>query len=63
MQDKSEETMEFILEMLGRLESEKHTMALKEIISLFGRYPTLLTAAVVNKVSGLEDGAASSATR
>ncbi len=54
--------MDFILLMMGRLESEKHSMVLKEIMSLTTRYPHLLTPAVINKVSTLEDGA-SSATR
>jgi hypothetical protein len=36
-QDKAQETMDFILSMLGRLESDKHTMVLKEIISLVHR--------------------------
>ncbi len=53
--------MDFVLSMLGRVDADKHTMVLKEIISLVNRYPNLLTANVVNRVSSLEDGASSAA--
>ena len=36
-QDKCDETMEFILSAIGRLEKEKHSMVLKEIRALTGK--------------------------
>ena len=59
--DKAEETMDFILASICLLESEKHSIVLKEIVALVHRCPELLTAKVVNKVSGLEEGASSAA--
>lgn len=59
--DKAEETMDFILSSIGLLESEKHSIVLKEIVALVNRCPELLTARVVNKVSSLEEGASSAA--
>lgn len=53
--------MDFILSMVGRLESEKHSIVLREILSLVNKYPHLLTANVVNKVSNLGEGASSAA--
>ncbi len=53
--------MDFVLSMLGRVDADKHTMVLKEIISLVNRYPNLLTANVVNRVSSLEDVVSSAA--
>ena len=59
--DKAEETMDFILATICLLESEKHSIVLKEIVALVHRCPELLTARVVNKVSSLEEGASSAA--
>ena len=59
--DKAEETMDFILSSICLLESEKHSIVLKEIVALVNRCPELLTARVVNKVSSLEEGASSAA--
>ena len=61
IQDKSPETMSFIISILGRLESEKYSMVLKEIISLTNRYPKLLTAALIAKLDSLEEGSSSAA--
>ena len=59
--DKAEETMDFILASICLLESEKHSIVLKEIVALVNRCPELLSARVVNKVSSLEEGASSAA--
>ena len=48
--------MDFILSSVGRLESEKHSLALKEVVALTRRYPHLLTANLINRVSNLEEG-------
>lgn len=48
--------MDFILSSMGRLESEKHSLALKEVVALTRRYPHLLTANLINRVSNLEEG-------
>ena len=56
VQDKASPTVDFILSSMGRLESEKHSLALKEVVALTRRYPHLLTANLINRVSNLEEG-------
>ncbi len=63
IQEKAHETLEFILSVIGRMESEKHSNVLKEIISLTSKYPHLLTSSLINKVSSLDEGNATSATK
>ena len=41
--------------MIGRLEDEKHYIVLKEVLALTNRYPSCLTANIINKLSSLED--------
>ena len=36
-QEKAEETLDFVLSILGRLESEKYSLALKEVLALIHR--------------------------
>jgi hypothetical protein len=36
---------------VGRMDSERHSLVLKEVLSLISKYPYLLTLAVINKVS------------
>ncbi|XP_059086057.1 ventricular zone-expressed PH domain-containing protein 1-like [Tigriopus californicus] len=57
--EKAPETMDFITSMIGRLEAEKHSMVLKEIIALTNKYPTLLTSNLMSKLTSLEEGASS----
>lgn len=58
-EEKASEVMDFILANIGRLESEKHSTLLKEILTLTNMYPYLLTATLINRVSNLQDGASS----
>eukprot|EP00095_Tigriopus_kingsejongensis_P003875 maker-scaffold387_size188669-snap-gene-0.22 protein:Tk03875 transcript:maker-scaffold387_size188669-snap-gene-0.22-mRNA-1 annotation:"protein melted" len=60
--EKAPETMDFITVIIGRLESEKHSMVLKEIIALTNKYPSLLTSSLMGKLTNLEE-CASSASR
>ena len=62
-QEKSQETLDFILTEIGRMDSEKHSLVLKEVISLTSKYPQLLTLAVINRVSSLDEGGATLATK
>ncbi len=59
--EKSEETMDFILSTVCRMESEKHSIILKEMVALVSKCPSLLTANVINRISSLEEGASSAA--
>jgi len=52
--DRASEAVDFILNTVDKMESEKHSMALKELLALTTRYPSLLTSDVVAKVSHLE---------
>ena len=63
LQEKAQETLDFIISVIGRMESEKHSLVLKEITSLTTKYPHLLTASLINKVSSLDEGGATSATK
>ena len=49
--------------MIGRLEDEKHSVVVKEILALTNRYPSCLTANVINKLSALEDNSSTSSLR
>ena len=51
--------MDFILSSIGRLESEKHSLVLKEVLGLTNLFPHLLTTTVINRVASMEDGASS----
>jgi len=57
--DKSRETIDFILDVIGSVESEKHNLVLKEVINITQKYPNLLNANLINRISGLEDSASS----
>ena len=48
---------------VGRMDSEKHSLVLKEVLTLISKYPHLLTLAVINKVSSLDEGGATLATK
>ena len=52
--------MDFVLTMIGRLEDEKHSQVLKEVLSLTNRYQPILTVNVINKLSALESDTAGS---
>ena len=54
--------MDFVLTMIGRLEDEKHSQVLKEVLSLTNRYQPILTVNVINKLSALESDTASTAS-
>lgn len=47
--------MDFIMSIIGRMEDEKHSMVLKEVLTLTTRYPACLTINVINKLSSMED--------
>ena len=49
--------------MIGRLEDEKHSMVLKEVLSLTNRYPACLTINIITKLSALEDSSSSASMR
>jgi hypothetical protein len=50
-QEKAQETLDFTMSEVGRMDSERHSLVLKEVLSLISKYPYLLTLAVINKVS------------
>jgi len=56
---RGEGTLEYILDVIGSVESEKHNLVLKEVITLTQKYPNLLNANLINRISGLEDAATS----
>ena len=49
--------------MIGRLEDEKHSIVVKEILALTNRYPSCLTSYVINKLSALEDNSSTASLR
>jgi len=57
--DKSRLTLDYILDVIGSVESEKHNLVLKEVINLTQKYPNLLNSNLINRISGLEDAATS----
>ena len=57
--DKSRETLDFILDVIGSVESEKHNLVLKEVTNITQKYPNLLNSNLINRISGLEDSATS----
>ena len=59
---KGQEALDFVLTMIGRLEEEKHSTVLKEILSLTNRYQPILTINVINKLSALESDTNSTAS-
>jgi len=61
-QAKGQEALDFVLTMIGRLEEEKHSTVLKEILSLTNRYQPILTINVINKLSALESDTNSTAS-
>ena len=50
--DKSRETLDYILEVVAGVETEKQSLVLKEIINITQKYPSLLTGTLVTKISG-----------
>ena len=62
-QGKGQEALDFVLSMIGRLEDEKHYIVLKEVLALTNRYPSCLTANIINKLSSLEDHSSTSSLR
>ena len=62
-QGKGQEALDFVLSMIGRLEDEKHYIVLKEVLALTNRYPSCLTANIINKLSSLEDQSSTSSLR
>ena len=62
-QEKGQEALDFILTMIGRLEDEKHSIVLKEVLALTNRYPSCLTINVINKLSALEDTSSTASMR
>ncbi len=62
-QEKGQEALDFILSIITRMEDEKHTMVIREVINLTNRYPSCLTINVINKLSTLEDGSTSKTIR
>jgi|FrelakmetLWP11LW_1041352.scaffolds.fasta_scaffold60228_1 hypothetical protein len=63
LQEKAQETLEFMMSEIGRMESEKHSLVLKEVLGLTWKYPHLLTASLINKVASIDEGGATSATK
>ena len=55
--------MDFVLSMIGRLEDEKHSIVLKEVLALTHRYPSCLTANIITKLSALEDNSSTASLR
>ena len=54
--------MDFVLAMIGRIEDEKHSTVLKEVLYLTHKYQSILTINVINKLSALESDTASTAS-
>ena len=55
--DRSRDILNYLMEVIGSVETEKHSLVLKEVSTITGRYPSLLDISLINKITGLQDSA------